>query len=222
MSETQKNIEELVEEEVSLETDKDIIEDEFTDEDVSDTASTSSPVKTELKDTPDEYQLLQDTKNLRNAKSTLYVPKKQRYEDASSTAVIFCGFGILGDAIAILSFFHILNLPIAANTFSQVTMFMMFTIFFIIGVNAWHKASQLKGQLDQEDDDNAAINQWLKENIVTEQLDQVVDASEADEVNYLHKLDYLKEQLAFQFPNADTEFLELLADQFLTQTYEEN
>ena len=34
------------------------------------------------------YELLEETKKLRTAKSTLYVPKKDRYEDSKSTAII--------------------------------------------------------------------------------------------------------------------------------------
>ena len=59
-------------------------------------------------DKKQDYQLLEETKKLRTAKSTLYVSKKDRWEDASSTAYIFSLFGIIGD---ILELYHF-HLPV--------------------------------------------------------------------------------------------------------------
>lgn len=168
-----------------------------------------------------EYQLLQDTKNLRNAKSTLYVPKKDRYEDAHSSALIFGFFGLLGDAIAVLSFFEIIHLPIAANKFSQVSMFLMFTAFLVIGIVSYKKAKALEVQISEEDNANSVIKDWLEQNITETRLEQVVDSTAADEVNYLHKLEYIKNELSTEFPQYDEEFIELLSDEFLTKLYDE-
>ena len=167
-----------------------------------------------------DYELLEETKKLRTAKSTLYVPKKDRYEDAMSSAYIFCIFGIIGDALAILSMLDIINLPIASNLFSQISMLILFTIFFLIGIVSWKKASNLKNQLGTEDSAKDTINTWLKENISKDTLDQMDDTDTPDEVAYLSKLDYIKEALYDEFSDYEEDLLDLLADEFLSSLYD--
>lgn len=166
------------------------------------------------------YELLEETKKLRTAKSTLYVPKKDRYEDSKSTAIIFCIFGVLGDAVAILSALGILHLPIANNIVSQIAMIALFTFFLGIGISSAFKAEKLKSELGEEEDDTNTINSWLEQHITKEMLDEICDKSQAEEINYLHKLEYIKEQLTTEFPDADDEYLDLLTDQFLTKQYD--
>lgn len=166
------------------------------------------------------YELLEETKKLRTAKSTLYVPKKDRYEDANSTAIIFCIFGVLGDIVAVLSALGILHLPIANNIVSQIAMIALFTFFLWIGISSALKAKKLKSELDEEEDDTNTINTWLEEHISQEMLDGLCDQSQADEINYLHKLEYVKEQLTTEFPDADDEYLDLLTDQYVSKKYE--
>ncbi len=166
------------------------------------------------------YELLEETKKLRTAKSTLYVPKKDRYEDSKSTAIIFCIFGVLGDVVAILSALDILHLPIANNIVSQVAMIALFTFFLWIGISSGIKAQKLKSELGEEEDDTNTINTWLEEHITKEMLDEICDQSQGEEINYLHKLEYVKEQLTTEFPEADDEYLDLLTDQFVSKQYE--
>lgn len=166
------------------------------------------------------YELLEETKKLRTAKSTLYVPKKERYEDAKSTAVVFCIFGVLGDVVATLSALDILHLPIANNIVSQVAMIALFTFFLWIGVSSAFKAQKLQSELGTEECDTNTINAWLNEHITKELLDELCNNSQSEEINYLHKLEYIKEQLTNTFPDADDEFLDLLSDEFLTKQYD--
>lgn len=166
------------------------------------------------------YELLEETKKLRTAKSTLYVPKKDRYEDANSTAIIFCIFGVLGDIVAILSALDILHLPIANNIVSQIAMIALFTFFLWIGISSAIKAKKLKSELGEEEDDTNTINAWLEEHITKEMLNEICDQSQAEEINYLHKLEYVKEQLTTEFPDADDEYLDLLCDQFVSKHYD--
>ena len=70
-------------------------------------------------DKKQDYQLLEETKKLRTAKSTLYVSKKDRWEDASSTAYIFSLFGIIGDILTILSLLGIISLPFASSLYPR-------------------------------------------------------------------------------------------------------
>jgi len=159
-------------------------------------------------------------KNSEQQKAPCMFQKKDRYEDANSTAIIFCIFGVLGDIVAILSALGILHLPIANNIVSQIAMIALFTFFLWIGISSALKAKKLKSELGEEEDDTNTINTWLEEHISQEMLDGICDQSQADEINYLHKLEYVKEQLTTEFPDADDEYLDLLTDQFVSKKYE--
>lgn len=164
-----------------------------------------------------DYELLQETKKLRTAKSTLYVPKKDKYEDLNSSAIIFCIFGIVGDLVLILSMLDIISLPFVLSTFSQSTMFLMFTLFLCMGISSGTKASKIKAQISQEETDTDTINQWLTENITPDKLQQLEDSSVVDEINYLNKLNYIKEQVLEHFPEMDDNYVDLLADEYLNK-----
>lgn len=167
-----------------------------------------------------DYELLEETKKLRTAKSTLYVPKKDRYEDASSSAFIFTIFGAIGDAVVILTILGVLHLPIANNIISQIAMIGLFSFFLFVGITSWKKARFLKTELEDEENDTNAINTWLEENLTLDVLSALTDLAQAEEINYLHQLDYVKEQLNKQFSNLDEEYLDLLADNYLSKLYD--
>lgn len=164
-----------------------------------------------------DYQLLEETKKLRTAKSTLYVSKKDRWEDASSTAYIFSLFGIIGDILTILSLLGIISLPFASSLLSQIFMLILFTVFLIIGINSWRKATILKSEIGEEEDTTEQVNSWLETQIPKNVLDEVSDSSVSEEIDYFNKLNYLKEQLQQQFPDVDIDYLDALADAYLTK-----
>ncbi len=176
--------------------------------------------KKQLNATPtnsQDYQLLEETKKLRTAKSTLYVSKKDRWEDASSTAYIFSLFGIIGDILTLLSLLGIVSLPFASSLLSQIFMLILFTVFLIIGINSWRKATILKSEIGEEEDTTEQVNSWLETQIPKNVLDEISDSSVSEEIDYFNKLNYLKEQLQHQFPNIDIDYLDALADAYLTK-----
>ena len=75
--------------------------------------------------------------------------------------------------------------------------------------------------MEDEENDTNTINTWLEENLTLDALSALKDPSQAEEINYLHQLDYIKEQLNEQFSNLDEEYLELLADNHLSKLYDE-
>lgn len=167
----------------------------------------------------EDYQLLEETKKLRTAKSTLYVPKKDRYEDFESSAVIFIGFGIIGDVLVLLTALGI-NIPFFRGLSSQISMAIVFTIFLIIGIHSWLKAKKLKLQISAEEDTTNQINTWMKEHITKELLASAEDSSSPEEVNILNKLGYMHDLVSEQFPDADSDYLDMLIDNFYNDLYE--
>lgn len=110
----------------------------------------------------------------------------------------------------------ILSLPIASTRFNQIIMLLLFTVFLMIGISSWKKAIILKSQIGEEEDTTKQINAWLEENMTKTTLDTISDTSVPEEIDYLNKLNYLKENLQQQFPDADIDYLDALADTYLT------
>ena len=100
-------------------------------------------------------------------------------------------------------------------------MIALFSFFLFVGITSWKKARFLKTELEDEENDTNAINTWLEENLTLDVLSALTDPAQAEEINYLHQLDYVKEQLNKQFSNLDEEYLDLLADNYLSKLYDE-
>lgn len=166
-----------------------------------------------------DFELLQETKNLRIAKSSTYVKKKDKYEDLGSTAVVFISFGIVGDIVVILCALGILHLPIANTRYSQITTFLLLTTFLVIGVLSWVKAKNMKSEISEEEEDTKRITDWMKEHISTETLSVLDDDTVADEIIVLNKLTYIKELILEQFPDADSDYVDMLAEEYFNSIF---
>ena len=164
-----------------------------------------------------DYNLLEETKKLRTAKSTVFVSKKNQYEDAQSTAVVFSIFGIVGDLFALLGLLDIYTLPFMATTYSQCSMMLLFTIFLIIGIVSWRKSKRLKEMIGTEEENDQAISSWLKETYTLEDLSSLCDENVADEINFLNQLDFLKNEAKKQFHDCPEDQIEHIAEDFLNE-----
>lgn len=173
-----------------------------------------------MQEEAEAYQLLNDTKNLRHAKSSLYVSKKNQYEDAGSTAIVFCIFGLIGILCDVLCMLHIISLPIMLTTYSQITMLLFFIIFSLIGLFSWKKAKSLKGSISSEEDLNHSIREWLQSHITAQQLHHMEDDNAVAEVNYLNHLSYIQEEISNVFPDVPEDQVSFLADEFLSALFE--
>lgn len=164
------------------------------------------------KDKLNDLELLEETKKLRTAKSTLYIKKKDRYEDLGSSAVIFIGFGFAGDLLALLSMLGIISFPLASTLYSQIVMLILFTIFLIVGITSWKKAKKLKTEIDTEEDVTTKINAWMIKHITKDTLDAIHDDEVSEEINVLNDLNYIKEITLEEFPDIEPDYIELLAE----------
>lgn len=177
--------------------------------------------ETLAKEKLNDYELLEKTKKLRTAKSTLYIRKKDRYEDLGSSAVIFIGFGFMGDVLALLSMLGILSFPFASSLYSQIVMLILFTIFLIVGIVSWKKAKSIKAEIDDEENITVKITAWMMEHITKETLDSIHDDSVSEEINVLNALNYIKEVTLEQFPDIEPDYIELLAEDHYNSICEE-
>lgn len=171
--------------------------------------------------TLEDYQLLEETQKLRTAKSSIYVKKEERYQDLGSTAIVFLGFGLVGDILVILNLLGFQIIPwLAGNIVSNIILLVMFTGFFIIGITSWRKAKKLKAEIGTEENITEKINSWMAEHITKAVLDKVQDASLADEINFLNKLDYMKELVSSEFSDVEIEYIEMLTEEFYNKNFD--
>lgn len=188
-----------------------------------------SELETEYSETTspknDDYIALEtqrELEKLRNAKSSVYVKKADRYEDVGSSAIMFLGFGGVGFLVVILNILHILNLPFfnIINDVSKFSLLVIFIAFFIIGIFSWKKAKQLKSQIGEEENITEKINQWMEKNFTKEFLEQHTDTSLSNEVNFLNQIGEMKQLLILAFPDVESNYLDMLIEEYYNSHFE--
>ena len=169
------------------------------------------------------YEMQSELEKLRNAKSSVYVKKADRYEDVGSSAIIFLGFGLVGFLVVLLNVLHILNLPFfdIVSDVSKYSLLIIFAVFFVIGVFSWKKAKQLKSQISDEENITEKINQWMEKKFTKEFLEQHTDASLSNEINFLNQVGEMKQLLILAFPDVESNYLDMLIEEYYNSHFEE-
>lgn len=157
-----------------------------------------------LEDTKDSEETTPDTS------SVPYVKKKDQYSDVSSTGYMLVVIGILGLAYVGLNFagiLHLLNGIIAYGLNIA-----LFTAALIYGVISLRQASQLKGQIAEEEEVEKTIMAWLDETVTEEFLEKNVDSALPKEANFLKQFQAIKKLTVAEFPDVKENFIESLID----------
>jgi len=154
----------------------------------------------------------EDADRLRDAASTVYVKKADKYEDLHSTAVCFSilgGAGLIFCMLNLIGVLHFYSSPI-----QLIAMLIVFVIFLYVGISSHLHAKEIKGQISIEEEQTASINQWLNENITEEYLQSHTDPTISDEINYMQQTEQIKQELQQQFPDTQESYLDRLIDEF--------
>ncbi len=147
---------------------------------------------------------------LRAEASTVYVKKRDKYADLKFSGYSFIGFGVIGIAIVALNLFGIINL---FNIYSMIVMTLVFVVFFIIGFATLHRASLVKESVAVEDEFTAQLEQWIKDNLGDEVIDEWYDENKQDQENYFEIHDRLCQMMQDEFPNIHPSYIEELAEE---------
>lgn len=147
---------------------------------------------------------------LRSEASTVYVKKKDKYADLRFSGFSFIGFGILGVIILLLNVFHVINL---FNTYSLIVMGVVFLVFFIIGFATLHRASMVKESVTVEDEFTGQLEQWIKDHLGDEVIDEWYDETKEDQENYFEIQGKLCRMIREEFPNIHPSYIEELAEE---------
>ena len=154
---------------------------------------------------------------LRSEASTVYVKKRDKYADLKFSGLSFIGFGVIGLGIVVLNLLKIINL---FNIYSMIVMTLVFVVFFIIGFVTLHRASQVKESVAVEDEFTAQLEDWIKENLGDELIDEWYDETKQDQENYFEIHDKLCRMMQAEFPNIHPSYIEDLAEERYTSYLE--
>lgn len=192
------------------------------------TASTTSPQEEENEDSTDvefnEEMYDEEATEIPLSKmmpesSLTYIKKEDRYNDTKSSAYIFMVFGIAGLIFTALNFFEVITF---LNTWIQYIVLGGVSIAFIfISIHSWKQSKQLYSEIDKENEITNQINGWLSDNITRESLSHFDDPTCSDEVNFLKKIEYIKQQLLEQYEIDNETYLDQLIEDFYNETFEQ-
>ena len=151
---------------------------------------------------------------LRNAASTVYVKKADKFEDLHSTAVCFTVLGILGLVFCIFNIIGIVR--VYQNPVQLTAMVIIFGIFLAIGISSYFRSKKVKEQISGEESLTKEINAWMEETITKELLNKLSDPSLSAEANFLQQSERIKEMIyqEFNIEKDSDSYLEMLIDEF--------
>ncbi len=151
---------------------------------------------------------------LRNAASTVYVKKSDKFEDLHSTAVCFTVLGIAGLVFCVLNLAGIVK--IYRNPVQLTAMVIIFGIFLAIGISSYFRSKKVKEQISEEESLTGEINAWMEETLTKELLDKISDPSLSAEANFLQQSERIKEMIyeEFDIGKDSDSYLDMLIDEY--------
>lgn len=167
---------------------------------------------------PDIEKQLEELKNeeanhmfsdLRTESSTVYVKKKDKYNDLKFSGISFIVFGILGGGLLIANVIGLINI---FNQFSSFIMALVFIIFIGIGISSLIRAGKLKSIVSEEEKVTNEVLDWMEENITDEHIASLIDENLSEEDNYFQVHGILCEELSGQFAFLNKGYIEQLMD----------
>lgn len=149
---------------------------------------------------------------------SVYVMKADQYKDLSGSVWIFLIFGVAGLIFVVLNIAGVLT--IFNGWISNTVMGALFLLFIYIALSTNQKAKKIQSEIDAENKLTEKINNWLKLNVTERFLDSIGDDSISEELNYIKKIDTIKEMLLKEFGSQNLAYLDRLIDEFYNSTFD--
>lgn len=154
------------------------------------------------------------------AESATYVKKEEQYKDLSSSASSFIIVSIAGLVLLILNAMGVIS--IFAGALSYIVMAVVLVAFFVIGVSTYKKSKLVEKEIGEENNITDTIQEWLDANLTKEKVDGFADASAADEVQFLQKMEKMKAMVIAKFGEMDDKYLDRLMEEYYNDHFEED
>lgn len=145
----------------------------------------------------------------KEATKKLYLDGADKVKDYRSTGYCFTAVGLLGMvAVAASIMLGYLHLGITTGA-----MFVMFLIFFLIGIGSFKSVKAMKKEVEQSDSLMDTITIWCQENLKKENIDAMIDVEmDSSEMLYFERFNCIKKLINDKFMNLDQALLERYID----------
>lgn len=146
--------------------------------------------------------------------SPSYVSKEDKYLELKSSGYSFLVVSIIGIILLVLNIIKVIS--IFYGIFSYIILGAVFVLFLIIGITTLKNASQISLEIDAENAQTRAINNWLYENIGKCNLNKILDREsfEHDEAYYLKLMEKIKELVKKNFKGLDDNYIESIIEEY--------
>lgn len=159
--------------------------------------------------TKEEAETTEDNEQAKEITQKLYLDGADKVKDYRSTGYCFTAVGLLGMvAVAAAIVLGYLNLGITSGA-----MFVMFLIFFLIGVKSFMSVKTMAKEVEQSDSLMDTITAWCQENLNKEDIDAMIDVEmDSSEMLYFERFNCIKKLINDKFMNLDQALLERYID----------
>lgn len=141
-----------------------------------------------------------------------YVKKEEKYKDFSSTAWTFLVVGIGGLVFTVLNILGYITL--FNNPVSYTALLVMFSGCLLVSVSSFKSAKKAQGEIAEENRVIEDVKEWMENNIHEADLLPLQDDTVSDEINFLNKINYIKNAVTEQFGKLDEAFLDEVTEEF--------
>lgn len=159
--------------------------------------------------TKEEAETTEDNEQAKEITQKIYLDGADKVKDYRSTGYCFTAVGLFGMvAVATAIVLGYLNLGITSGA-----MFIMFLIFFLIGVKSFMSVKTMAKEVEQSDSLMDTITAWCQENLNKEDIDAMIDMEmDSSEMLYFERFNCIKKLINDKFMNLDQALLERYID----------
>ena len=158
----------------------------------------------------DEEEAEQMFSDLRTDQSSVYVKKKDKYDDLLFSGLSFIIFSVIGGVVLLLNQMGVFSF---FNLYSTVVMGVVFVIFLGIGITSLVRARRTKALVTQEHELSDEVITWIEENITNDLINSYFDPEDSEENNYFTVHSRLCEIVSENFPFFPKEYIDELMDE---------
>ena len=158
----------------------------------------------------DEEEAEQMFSDLRTDQSSVYVKKKDKYDDLLFSGLSFIIFSVIGGVVLLLNQIGVFSF---FNLYSTLVMSVVFVIFLGIGITSLVRARRTKALVTQEHELSDEVITWIEENITNDLINSYFDPKDSEENNYFTVHSRLCEIVSENFPFFPKEYIDELMDE---------
>ncbi|NLK03284.1 MAG: hypothetical protein GX319_02610 [Clostridiales bacterium] len=146
-----------------------------------------------------------------------YVMKSEKYKDYMGTLYMFLILGLAGIIFVILNIIGVLK--VLNGIFPNLIMTALFLYFLYEAISSGRKAKKLKLEVEEENQLTDKINKWLLDTVTEDFLLSISNSNLSTELDYLKKIDTIRDMLINEFGEQNTDYLDLIIEKYYSDTF---